>query len=185
MATPKKPKTTSTSPSQRPFLYREGDEVPPFTDNLITLRPKIPDPYPVARRVCRWGGFVLLCLGAWGFVAPDYLGTHWSTARGLFHAIPGLLLLLIGLKAQPMFVRSVAAVAGVSLLLLGSAGFFLGAPGVPSLPHLPYEPYLWVLSPGNLELGQNDHFLHLLFGAVFLFGGVHSRSGKSLIRLQP
>lgn len=182
MATQKKPKVPSTSPTERPYLVREGEEGPPFTDNLITLRPKFPDPYPVARRICRWGGFVLLCLGLWGFVSPGYLGTHWSTARGLFYVIPGLLLLLIGLKAQPAFVRGVAAFAGVGMLLFGSAGFFLGAPGVPSQPHLTYDPYLWVLSPGNLELGQTDHFLHLVFGAFFLFGGVQSRSGKPVMK---
>lgn len=163
------------SPSQRPYLYRGHEEI---QEPAVSAEPTTLDSYPVARRACRWGGLALVIAGAAGFAMPGFLGAHLSLVHNLIHLISGAVLVAVGAKARPSTVRATSLIFGSLYGLLGTMGFVLGQPLVSSIAHISYDSFLWVIMPGQLELGQSDHMIHLLIGAAYLFAGM--RSARSI-----
>lgn len=125
-------------------------------------------------------GVVFLLVGILGFLVPNFAGTHLSTAHNLIHLLSGAAALYFGLAASVSAARLFAILFGLVYLLLGVAGFFLGATGTITLPdHLKaggVNEHMLRLIPGILELGTMDHVVHLLLGFLFLVAGFLSRA---------
>ena len=118
-----------------------------------------------------------IVVGLAGFALPNLLGTHLSLAHNLIHLISGAVAIYFGTAATVSGARSFCIVFGIVYGLLGVAGFFLGAPGTPTMAGMTMESdgRLFKVIPGQLELGTMDHAVHILFGALFLFGGLSTK----------
>ena len=132
----------------------------------------------MAKTVCKLLGVVFLIVGVAGFVAPNLLGTHLSLAHNLVHIISGAIALYFGFAGSASGARSFCLAFGAVYLLLGVVGFVMGAPGASEMASMTHQdPKLWKVLPGTLELGQRDHIVHVLLGAIFLAGGLLGRRG--------
>jgi len=130
----------------------------------------------MAKTICKLLGVVFLIVGVAGFVAPGMLGTHLSLAHNLIHVISGAIALYFGFAGSYSGARSFCLAFGAVYLLLGVVGFVMGTPGSSEMAGMTHpDPRLWKLLPGTLELGQMDHIVHVLFGVVFLAGGLIGR----------
>lgn len=129
----------------------------------------------VAKKVCTVIGAVFVIAGIAGFVAPGLAGLHLSPAHNAIHLISGALALYFGLAATVSAARSFCIAFGVVYLLLGVAGFLLGAPGTPSMPGMAADSRLWKVIPGTLELGTPDHLFHVVGGIAFLVAGLMTK----------
>lgn len=131
----------------------------------------------MANRICTILGIAFLLVGVAGFVLPNVLGLHLSLAHNLVHIISGAVALWLGLKGTPQAAKTFCLVFGAVYLLLGIAGFVAGSAGEPSanIPHGNDTRMLKVI-PGQLELGTMDHIVHILLGAIFLVGGLTTKT---------
>lgn len=131
----------------------------------------------MANRICTILGIAFLLVGIAGFVLPNVLGMHLSLAHNLVHIISGAVALWLGLKGTPQAAKTFCLVFGAVYLLLGIAGFVAGGAGEPSanIPHGNDTRMLKVI-PGQLELGTMDHIVHILLGAIFLIGGLTTKT---------
>ena len=128
----------------------------------------------MAKTVCKILGVIFVIVGIAGFVAPKMLGAHLSLVHNLVHVISGAIALYLGFAGTEAAARTFCFVFGAVYLLLGAAGFLMGAPGMSTLPgmaEMGSDPKLWKVLPGTLELGQRDHIIHVLLGVIFLAGG--------------
>jgi Domain of unknown function (DUF4383) len=128
----------------------------------------------MAKLICKILGVVFLLVGIIGFVMPGFLGTHLSVVHNLVHIISGAVALYLGLAGALSAARLFCIAFGILYLLLAICGFLLGGPAIPTvagMASMGSDPRLWKVIPGQLELGQMDHILHLLLGIVFLIGG--------------
>jgi len=99
-----------------------------------------------------------------------------SLAHNLIHVISGALALYFGFAGSYSGARSFCLAFGAVYLLLGVVGFVMGAPGSSAIAGMTHQdPKLWKVLPATLELGQNDHILHVLLGVVFFAGGLLGR----------
>ncbi len=112
----------------------------------------------MAKKAATILGIVFLVAGLAGFVAPNLLGAHLSTAHNLIHLVSGAVALWVGLRSTPEGARRVDYVFGAAYGLLGIAGFALGAG----------EAKLVEVIPGALVLGTMDHVIHVLLGIAFV-----------------
>lgn len=132
------------------------------------------------KTVCTIIGAVFVLAGILGFVMPGLAGLHLSTAHNLIHLVSGVAALYFGLAATLSAARMFGIVFGVVYLLLGLAGFLLGAPGSPSMPGMAADSRLFTVIPGVLELGTSDHLFHVIGGIVFLGAALMTRAdGRS------
>ena len=129
----------------------------------------------MANRIATILGIGFLLVGILGFVAPGVLGMHLSVAHDIVHLVSGAAALWIGLKGSPSAAKTFCVVFGAVYLLLGVAGFVAGSPGDPGVPG-PHDARLLKVIPGQLELGTMDHAVHILLGAIFLIGGLMTRT---------
>lgn len=131
----------------------------------------------MANRIATILGIGFLLVGIAGFVMPGVLGMHLSLAHNLVHLISGAVSLWLGLKGTPQAAKTFCLVFGAVYLLLGIAGFVAGGDGTPSegIPHGNDTRMLKVL-PGQLEFGTMDHIVHVLLGALYLVGGIMTRT---------
>ena len=121
-------------------------------------------------------GTILLVLGIAGFVSPGMGGTHLSVAHNLIHIVSGAVALWFGLKGTVSGARTFSWVFGLIYGLLGVAGFILGQPALPAtMPEMGSDPKLLTVIPNVLELGRNDHMLHVGLGIVFMATALMSR----------
>src|SRR5688500_2075319 len=120
-------------------------------------------------------GTIFLVVGLAGFVSPGLGGTHLSTAHNVIHIVSGALALWFGLKGTLSSARMFSWVFGVVYGLLGVAGMMFGHPGVPALHNLGTDPKLLTVIPNVLELGRNDHILHIVIGIVFIAAALMAR----------
>lgn len=120
----------------------------------------------MAKTIATFLGIVFLLVGVAGFVAPGLLGAHLSPAHNVIHLVSGAISLFLGLKGSLSAAKTFGIVFGLVYLLLGVAGFVAGTGP---------ERMLTVL-PGQLELGTMDHIIHVVFGLVYLVGGLATRS---------
>jgi hypothetical protein len=121
-------------------------------------------------------GTIFVVLGIAGFVSPGLGGTHLSAAHNLIHIVSGALALWFGLKGTVSGARTFSWVFGLVYGLLGVAGFVFGQPGVPAMmAEMGRDPKLLTVIPNVLELGRNDHILHVGLGIVFIAAALMAR----------
>lgn len=129
------------------------------------------------QKVCVGMGWAFILIGVMGFMAPGFLGMHLSVAHNAIHLLSGILGLIFGLSEKPGTAYTFSWIFGTFYGLLGIAGFILGKLAFPSLGHITHEDrFLWSILPGALELGTNDHLIHILIGAIFLVPALWWRS---------
>ena len=119
----------------------------------------------MANKIATVVGIVFLLVGVLGFVQPHALGAHLSQAHNIIHLVSGAVSLWLGLKGTPGAAKTFCLVFGLVYLLLGVAGFVAGTG----------EQKMLTILPGQLELGTMDHIIHVVFGAIFLVGGLMTR----------
>lgn len=112
-------------------------------------------------------GVAFLVLGLVGFVVDNLFGAHLSYTHNAIHVASGALALWFGfdsLKNAKRLCYTLGTLYGAT----GILGYFLGDQGMPSVGTLVEDKFLWKIIPEVLELGSNDHALHILIGAIFL-----------------
>jgi hypothetical protein len=120
-------------------------------------------------------GTIFVVLGIAGFVSPNLGGTHLGVAHNMIHLVSGALALWFGLKGTPGSARAFSWIFGVVYGLLGVVGMALGHPGTPMMHDLGTDPKLLTVIPNVLELGRNDHILHIVVGIVFVAAALMGR----------
>jgi len=124
-------------------------------------------------------GTIFLVLGVAGFVSPHLGGTHPSMAHNLIHIGSGALALWFGLRGTLTGARAFSWAFAIVYGLLGVAGMVFGRPGVPSMmPDMGSDPRLLTVIPNVLELGRNDHVLHIVLALVFVVAALMARPVK-------
>jgi hypothetical protein len=134
----------------------------------------------MARITCKLLGLALLAVGVLGFVVPDALGAHLSPGHSIVHLFSGAVAAFLAWRGSERAVRTFALIFGLVYGLLGVAGFVLGAPGNPSM-NMPgdYDSRMLRVVPGVLELGTNDHIIHVVLGILFFLSGLVTRIERS------
>jgi hypothetical protein len=125
----------------------------------------------MAKRIATILGIVFLLVGVVGFVAPNFLGAHLSTAHNLVHIISGAAALYFGLAGSLSGARLFCLLFGAVYLLLGVVGFLLGD-----------GPDRMFNVAGILHLGTMDHIIHIALGIIFLIGGLLTKAGYDSVR---
>src|SRR3954470_16727943 len=119
----------------------------------------------MAKTVCKILGVVFLFVGVAGFAQQGLLGAHLNPPHNVVHIVSGVLALYFGFASGLLGAKSFSLIFGVVYLALGICGMAFGSAG----------DHMWTVGP--LHLGQVDHGLHILFGVLFLSGGLFSTSG--------
>lgn len=115
----------------------------------------------MAKTIAKVLGAVFVLLGLAGSVRPDFLGAHLSPTHNLIYIVSGAIALYFGFASSTAGARAFALVFGVVYLLLGLVAWFMGT----GAEHM--------FSVGTLlMLGKADHIVHILFGIIFLAGGL-------------
>ena len=130
----------------------------------------------MANKIATILGIGFLLVGVLGFVVPDFLGTHLSMVHTIVHLATGAVALWLGLKGSASAAKTFCVIFGAVYVLLGIAGFALGATGEPSagVPG-PHDARMLKVLPGMLELGTVDHLIHIVLGALFIIGGLMTK----------
>lgn len=118
----------------------------------------------MAKTVCKILGVVFVLVGLIGFVKPDLLGAHLTTAHNVVHLASGAIALYLGFAGTLSAAKAFCLVFGVVYLALGILGMALGIG----------PDRMWNVA-GLLRLGQADHAIHVLLGVVFLAGGLFTK----------
>src|ERR1041385_1626486 len=113
-------------------------------------------------------GTLFVVIGIAGFVSPGLGGTHLSVAHNVLHLVSGALALWFGLKGTVNGARTFSWVFGIVYGLLGIVGMAMGHAGTPSMAGMEADPKLLTIIPGVLELGRNDHIIHIVLGVIFV-----------------
>ena len=124
-----------------------------------------------AREVCTVLGVLLLLVGFVGMVVDDFLTLHLSYVHNLIHIVSGALAVWFGVRSEASAKRF-AYLFGSIYTLLGVLGFVVGVHGMASIGEIKEDDFLWTITPEKLELGTNDHIVHLLIGIIFLASGL-------------
>ncbi|HLA11695.1 MAG TPA: DUF4383 domain-containing protein [Pyrinomonadaceae bacterium] len=117
----------------------------------------------MAKTVCKILGVVFLLVGIAGFAKADLLGAHLNPAHNIVHILTGAAALYLGFAGSLSAARAFALIFGVVYLALGILGLTMGTGAM----------RMWTVGP--LELGNVDHGIHILLGAVFLAGGLFTK----------
>ncbi len=117
----------------------------------------------MAKTVCKIMGVVLLLVGLIGFVKPGLLGAHLSGAHNAVHIISGAIALYFGFAGTLSGAKAFALAFGVIYLALGVLGLAMGTG----------PERMWMVGP--LHFGQADHGVHVIFGIIFLAGGLFTK----------
>ena len=119
-------------------------------------------------------GTLFVVIGIAGFVSPGLGGTHLSPAHNAIHLVSGALALWFGLKGTMTSARTFSWVFAVVYGLLGVAGMIFGHSGV-GMHDMGADPKLLTVIPNVLELGRNDHILHIVIAVVFAAAAAMAR----------
>ncbi len=135
----------------------------------------------MAKTIAAILGVVFIIVGVAGFFSPGLGGAHLSRLHNGVHLASGALALYFGTVGSLKGAKAFCIIFGLVYLLLGAAGMVLGAPGTPTMVGMAMGPdsRLFVVVPGQLELGARDHLIHLVLGAVFFFSGVFTKSSEA------
>ena len=120
----------------------------------------------MANRIATILGVLFLLVGLLGFVMPNLLGAHFTLAHNVIHLVSGAISLWLGLKGTPGGAKTFCLVFGLVYLLLGVCGFLLGTG----------DDRMLTLIPDQLMFGTMDHIIHVLMGAIYLFGGLTTKT---------
>jgi hypothetical protein len=120
-------------------------------------------------------GTIFVVLGIAGFVSPGLGGTHLSPAHNVIHIVSGALALWFGLRGTLQGARMFSWIFGLVYGLLGVAGMVFGHSGVASMHDMGADSKLLTVIPNVLELGRNDHVLHIIIGIVFVVAALMAR----------
>jgi hypothetical protein len=120
-------------------------------------------------------GTIFVVVGIAGFVSPGLGGTHLSPAHNVIHIVSGALALWFGLRGTLHGARMFSWIFGLGYGLLGVAGMVLGHPGTASMHDMGADSKLLTVIPNVLELGRNDHVLHIIIGIVFVAAALMAR----------
>ena len=120
-------------------------------------------------------GTIFVVVGIAGFVSPGLGGTHLSPAHNVIHIVSGALALWFGLRGTLRGARMFSWIFGFVYGLLGVAGMVLGRSGVASMHDMGADSKLLTVIPNVLELGRNDHVLHIIIGIVFVVAALMAR----------
>lgn len=118
----------------------------------------------MAKTVCKIMGVVFLLVGVAGFAAPTLLGAHLNPAHNLVHILSGVVALYFGFAGSLSAAKAFCLVLGVVYLGLGVLGMVLGNAAMDRMWHV-----------GPLDLARPDHLIHIVFGIVFLAGGIFTK----------
>ena len=117
----------------------------------------------MAKTVCKVLGVVFLLVGCVGFVAPGLLGAHLTPPHNVVHIVSGVIALYFGFAGSLSSAKSFSLVFGFIYMALGILGMAMGTG----------EGRMWAVGP--LMFGQADHGIHILFGVIFLAGGLFTK----------
>jgi hypothetical protein len=117
----------------------------------------------MAKTVCKVLGVVFLLVGCVGFIAPALLGAHLTPPHNVVHIVSGVIALYFGFAGSLSGAKAFSLAFGVVYLALGILGMALGTG----------EGRMWMVGP--LSFGQADHGIHILFGVIFLAGGLFTK----------
>jgi len=120
-------------------------------------------------------GTIFVVVGIAGFVSPGLGGTHLSAAHNIIHLVSGALALWFGLRGTLNGARMFSWVFGIVYGLLGIAGMVFGHAGTASMGDMGADSKLLTIIPNVLELGRNDHVLHIIIGIVFIAAALLAR----------
>ena len=118
----------------------------------------------MAKTVCKVLGVVLLLVGCAGFAAPTLLGAHLNPAHNVVHIVSGVIALYFGFAGSLSGAKAFSLVFGVVYLALGILGLAMGTGAE----------RMWMVGPRHF--GTIDHSIHILLGAVFLAGGLFTKT---------
>jgi hypothetical protein len=121
----------------------------------------------MANRIATILGVLFLLVGLIGFVMPAPFGAHFTPAHNIVHLVSGAISLWLGLKGSPGSAKTFCIVFGLVYLLLGVCGFLAGSG----------EDKMLTLLPDQLMFGTTDHIIHVALGAIFLIGGLTTKTG--------
>src|SRR5215813_9108410 len=107
----------------------------------------------MAKAICKALGIVFLIVGLLGFVSPNFLGMHLSSAHNIIHLISAALGLYFGFVASLSAARTFSLIFGAIYLLLGVLGFI--APASVAALLRAYE------APGGTRALASDNIFHL------------------------
>ena len=119
----------------------------------------------MAKTIATILGAGFLLVGIIGFIAPDFMGMHLSTAHNVVHLVSGALALWIGIAGSYGAARSFCFFFGLVYGLLGVLGFLMGTG----------PDRMFTIIPDQLMLGRMDHIIHIVLGGVFLIGALLRR----------
>ena len=120
----------------------------------------------MAKTIATILGAVFVLVGLVGFVKPDLLGAHFTTAHNIVHLVSGAAALYLGLAGSLSAAKMFCLIFGAVYLLLGVVGFAVGT-GADRMLHL---------VEGTLMFGTVDHIIHVLLGAIFLVGALMTKT---------
>ena len=120
-------------------------------------------------------GTVFVVVGIAGFVSPGLGGTHLSPAHNVIHIVSGALALWFGLRGTLHGARTFSWIFGLVYGLLGVAGMLFGHSGTASMHDMGADSKLLTVIPNVLELGRNDHVLHIIIGILFVAAALIAR----------
>jgi hypothetical protein len=121
----------------------------------------------MAKTIATLVGAVFILVGIVGFLAPTLLGAHLSTIHNIIHLVSGAASLYIGMKGTLAQARTFCLVFGIVYGLLGVVGFIVGT-GADRMLNI---------DAIGLMLGTVDHIIHILVGALYLFGALSTKAG--------
>ena len=127
----------------------------------------------MAKTIATILGVVFLLVGLLGFAMPTLMGAHLTPAHNVVHLVSGAISLYLGLKGSVSAARMFGLVFGGIYLLLGIAGFALGTPQT----HDGTTETVFTVIPGVLVFGQTDNIIHIALGAIYLIGGLLTKTG--------
>jgi uncharacterized protein DUF4383/short repeat uncharacterized protein DUF308 len=122
----------------------------------------------MAKTVATVVGVVFILVGIAGFFSPHLMGANLGKLHNVIHLVSGALSLYIGTKGSLASAKQFCLIFGVVYALLGVVGFVAGTGPE---HHLGITQYL--------NLMTVDHVIHIAIGALFVIGGIATKSSAS------
>ena len=119
----------------------------------------------MAKTVCKLLGIAFLLVGILGFThLLDFLGFHLTPAHNVVHILSGAIALYFGFPGPLSGAKTFCLLFGVVYLALGILGLVIGGA------------QMWHVIDDILMFSRRDDALHILLGAIFLGGGLLTKS---------
>jgi uncharacterized membrane protein HdeD (DUF308 family) len=122
----------------------------------------------MAKTIAKLVGAVFIVVGIVGFFDPHLLHANLGKAHNVVHLVSGALSLYFGFKGSMSAARQFCLIFGIVYGLLGVCGYFIGTGSEHMLVLTPY-----------LQLGMRDHIIHIVIAALYLIGGLATKSSAN------